>query len=258
MKDSVSDQSDIIQGFVELYVTKVSKKMVATKKAAELASSSEKSPALTLKKSTEKVSTSKISKTLQRKITKVLSKTVKPYCSTEDCSVCTRILSMCPITPCKHANPHQHGYFPHLSKRLAKRIHETNDFTVLLSINGIENPMKTDLTMVVTGPQISNADTEIVLSQKDYADVATQKTPPHVMECEVQCDTSCEQTSRGVGLDDVLAYAPIELIKDLEHAMFRAGRDETCEKIRKVVSHYQNTGKRFSTLGPSSKKVRRN
>lgn len=241
---AVAESSDPVKGFVTLWASKVSRKQKlqkATPVKTDESTSRRKQPA-----SKDVVSPSK---TLLKKVARALPKTVKRYCSTDNCSVCTSILEKCPITPCKHASPHQHGYFPHLPKKLAKRIHDTNDFTVLLSINGTENPLKTG---IAKGPHLGNVGNASANElSRQCVDVAVQKTPPHVMECDMQTDPQ-EEHPRGSVLDDVLAYAPMDLVKDIHYAMHKAGRLEAEAVFGKVVTNFGNCGKRFSTPGPSS------
>lgn len=63
-------------------------------------------------------------------------------CKTTHCrEVCPLIVKSAPLTKCTHPNPHPSGYYPHVSRKIVRKIHQFKDYTVLLSMSGIPNPI---------------------------------------------------------------------------------------------------------------------
>jgi len=103
------------------------------------------------KSSPRDVPSSSSDTTLSRKKTKQLTKWMSERvksdniysCKIANCKICERIFSECAITKCNHTKPHNDvGYFPHLNRRLVRKIHATNEFAILPAIKGIANPLR--------------------------------------------------------------------------------------------------------------------
>lgn len=87
-----------------------------------------------------------LSRKKSKKVKQYISTVEKPYnCKITNCEICEKIKIKCKLTPCKHDNPHPEHVFPHVPRRIIRKIHATNDFCLLLTIDGFENPLNKDL-----------------------------------------------------------------------------------------------------------------
>lgn len=63
-------------------------------------------------------------------------------CKTNPCNeVCPKLVRITPLTACTHKNPHPGGYFPHLTRKIVRKVHQFKDYTAILTIKGIPNPL---------------------------------------------------------------------------------------------------------------------
>lgn len=151
IKKMVSDFNDIASTFI---IPNKSNRNQTSPKADNKPTSS-KSPKLKdFSVSRTKVSTSSTScKTqLSAKKTKLVKKFIehtesensKLYssCKAENCKeICPKIVRLAPITACTHTNPHPGGHYPHVSRKVIRKIHQFKDYTALLTLPGISNPL---------------------------------------------------------------------------------------------------------------------
>lgn len=98
-------------------------------------------------KSVATVQTQSLSKTKTKALALALKNRLTsspryPRCKLENCSVCPTILQKMPVTKCTHpGQPCTGGYFPHVSRKMLAKCHETNDFSILLTCPGFPNPL---------------------------------------------------------------------------------------------------------------------
>lgn len=52
-----------------------------------------------------------------------------------------KMFCLAPITPCKHENPHKHGFYPHIPKVVRNKVRATKDFSILEQVKGVQNPL---------------------------------------------------------------------------------------------------------------------
>jgi len=86
----------------------------------------------------------KKSKILTQNIKDTELKNSKLYsaCKTDSCKeVCPKIVRTAPITECTHPNPHPGGVYPHVSRKVIRKVHKFKDYTALLTLDGIPNPL---------------------------------------------------------------------------------------------------------------------
>lgn len=76
---------------------------------------------------------------------KLESETALYSCRELGCKTCQRLFKEVPLTRCTHPKPcNDIGYYPHLSRKLVRKVHFAKDYTLLHSLDGIKNPFKED------------------------------------------------------------------------------------------------------------------
>lgn len=101
----------------------------------------------TLKAPVAKVNSTSLSLKKQKKFRKCITdielKNEKFYTSCTNgssCKVCPELVRKAPLSPCTHPNPHDGGYFPHLARKIVRKVHQFKDYTIVRSIAGTPNP----------------------------------------------------------------------------------------------------------------------
>lgn len=63
-------------------------------------------------------------------------------CKTSPCKeVCPKIVRIAPLTACTHPKPHPGGYYPHVSRKIVRKVHQSGEYTAILTMRGIPNPL---------------------------------------------------------------------------------------------------------------------
>lgn len=63
-------------------------------------------------------------------------------CKTSPCKeVCPKLVRITPLTACTHKNPHPGGFYPHLTRKIVRKVHQFKDYTAVLTMKGIPNPL---------------------------------------------------------------------------------------------------------------------
>lgn len=126
---------------VDWYKTSASHFIIPSKSKPALELNKPKINSVSVKTQENNLSKTKTKK-LKKKLSTIASTHRYSSCKDTECTVCEQIISKVPLTPCAHPGSKCYeGFFPHISRKLVSLIHKTKEYTPILTMSGIRNPL---------------------------------------------------------------------------------------------------------------------